>query len=125
MITYSNNPLPVDPQKWKDGEFIYFYNHKDNGVQVKENEGSRYSAEFVITNSIEKTAIEKALTRSILDPVLDKCVVENIEVDKMTAINVVKIYKTDAITTAKIAAIITPVKATPDEGEILPDARIR
>jgi hypothetical protein len=110
MKAQSNVPLPTTPERWKEGQFAYYFNHKDNGIQKEEDEGRRYEAEFVITDSKEEAALEKALTRAILDPVLDKCVIDNIEVESKDAISLVKDYKPDAKTIAEVKYIIESMK---------------
>lgn len=95
MSSYIKKPTPLT----ENPASIY-------GIQEKEREGSRYSAEFIITNSIEKAGIEKALIRSFVDSALDKCVVDNIEVEGKSAIQIIKTYKPNATITAKISAIL-------------------
>lgn len=106
MKAFSNVPLPPVPERWKAGQYVYYFNHKDNGIQQEEDEGRRYEAEFVITDSTKKTALEKALIRAILDPVLDKYVIDNIEVGSKNAISIVKDYKPDAKIIAEVKDII-------------------
>ena len=117
MQAQSNLPLPTTFQRWKEGQMIYYFDHKDNGVQKAEEEGRRYTAEFTIVKSIEKADVEAALIRSILNPLLEKCVVDNIEVEAKMAIEIVKDYKADVITLAKVSAILvkTPIEIKPIE----------
>jgi hypothetical protein len=115
MIAQSNNPLPTSPQLWKEGQFIYYFNQKDNGVQKEEEEGRRYTAEVTIIDSLDKPAIERAVTRALADPELDRCVTDNIEVEAKPAIQVVKEYKPDALMTSKISAILATVEIIPIE----------
>lgn len=117
MIAQSNLQLPTEFQRWKEGQFVYFFNHKDNGIQKEGEEGRRYAAEFIITKSVEKVEIEKALTRTILDPALNQMVIDNIEVEAKPAIDLVKDYKPDATTLTTIAAILikTPIEIKPVE----------
>ena len=111
MKAQSNNPLPTSIVRWKEGEFCYYYNHKDNGKQEEGNEGRRYEAEFVITKSPEKTEIEKALARAILDSEIDQKITGNIEIEGKKAIDIVKTYTVTKEIADKIAAIIikTPI----------------
>jgi hypothetical protein len=118
MIVQSNNPLPTEPQLWKGDQFIYYFNHKDNGVQKEMEEGRRYTAEFTIIDSLDKSAIERAVTRSMMNPELDKCVTDNIEVEGMPAIQVVKMYEPDALLVSKIADIMILVDVDPILEEI-------
>lgn len=127
MNTQSNNPLPTTPQKWKEGQYIYYFNHKDNGVQLVDergfsNEGRRYTSEFLITDSLDEIGIKQALMRSIIDPVLDQKVVDNIEVERKPAIKAVKIYKETALTTSKISEILVkaPITFTIEKQVVLP-----
>lgn len=113
MIAQSNNPLPTTPQLWKEGQYIYYFNHKDNGVQKEEEAGRRYTAEFTIIESLEQPDIERAVTRALVDPELDRCVTDNIEVKSKPAMQVVKEYKPDALMTSKILAILTAVEIVP------------
>jgi hypothetical protein len=74
MTVQSNFPLPITPQLWKAGQFIYYFNQKDNGIQKPEDEGKRYEADFTIIKAKEITNadIEKALIGSILDTPLEQ-----------------------------------------------------
>jgi hypothetical protein len=87
--------LPKEPQRWKEGQWIYYFNHKDNGIQGEGKEGSRYEADFTITKSLNQPDIEKALIRSMADTDIEKCIVDNIEVEGMKAIEIKKEYKVD------------------------------
>jgi hypothetical protein len=109
MIAQSNFPLPTSPQLWKEGQHIYYFNQKDNGVQKEEEAGRRYTAELTIIDSLDKPAIERAVTRALADPELDRCVTDNIEVEAKAAIQIIKVYKTDASMTSKISAILADV----------------
>ena len=97
MTATSNNPLPTTPQRWKEGQFIYYFNHVDNGEQITDDpmfskDGERYSAEVTILQSIDDAEIERALTRAMVDPELDLAVINNIEVDAKPAIKCIKEY---------------------------------
>lgn len=115
MITQSNFPLPTSPQRWKEGQHIFYFNQKDNGVQKEEEAGRRYTAEFTIIDSLDKPAIERAVTRALSDPELDRYVTDNIEVEAKPAIQIVKEYKPDASMTSKISVILTAVEIVPIE----------
>jgi hypothetical protein len=115
MIAQSNNPLPTIPQLWKGDQFIYYFNHKDNGVQKDEEEGRRYTAEVTIIDSLDKLAIERAVTRALADPELDRCVTDNIEVEAKPAIQILKSYKLDTLVTSKIATIMAVIAMEPIE----------
>jgi hypothetical protein len=108
MKSQSNIPLPRSPIRWKDGEWSYYFNHKDNGVQKEEDEGRRFEADFTIIKAekITKADAEKALIRSILDAPLEQKVIDNIEVDGKSAIDVVKTYTVTKTTTDKVASIL-------------------
>ena len=111
MKAKSNIPLPDKINIWKEGQYIYYFNHKDNGIQEEEKEGQRYEADFTISNGETKANIEEALIRSIIDPDLEKCVIDNIEVEGKKAIEVKKTYKITAQMTTQINAIFvaTPI----------------
>lgn len=118
MNTQSNNPLPITPQKWKEGQYIYYFNHKDNGEQPVDergfsNEGRRYTSEFLITDFLDEIGIKQALMRSITDPVLDQKVIDNIEVERKPAIQVVREYKETALITSTIAVILGKASISP------------
>ena len=112
MKAQSNIELPKEPQRWKEGQVIYYFNHIDNGVQKEGEEGRRYEAEFVIAKDGE---IEKALTISLCDPNLSKLIAENIEVERKPSIDVVKEYTITKGVTDKIKAIFlkTPIIEKP------------
>jgi len=117
MKAQSNIPLPGNIQRWKDSQYIFYFNHKDNGVQEKEKEGSRYEAEFTISNGISQEEIQTALIRNIADPELEKCVVDNIEIEGVKATEIIKPYRITAQMTSKINAIFTatPIKPIDEE----------
>lgn len=108
MKSQSNLPLPAVPIRWKEGEWSYYFNHKDNGIQAAENEGRRYEADFTIIKAkeITKTDVEKALVRSILDAPLEQKVIDNIEVEGKSAIDIIKTYTITKATSDKIAEIL-------------------
>lgn len=106
MKAYSTLPLPIKPQRWKEGELIYYFNHKEN-VVIKEDmmsEGRHYEAEF----TIEKEGVDPryAITRCLIDPELDKKVIENIEIEGVKAIDIKKEYKPTTLFLSKIDAIV-------------------
>jgi len=117
MKAQSNIPLPDKINRWKEGQFIYYFNHKDNGVQEKEKEGQRYEADFTISDGETKANIETALIRGIADTDLERCVVDNIEVEGKKAIEVKKTYQITAQMTTQINAIFvaTPISIDPIE----------
>jgi hypothetical protein len=117
MKAQSNIPLPDKPQRWKDSQYIFYFNHKDNGIQEEEKEGQRYEANFTISSGNKKEDIETALIRSIADTDMDRCVVDNIEVEGKKAIEVKKTYKITAQMTTQINAIFvaTPISIDPIE----------
>jgi len=112
MTAYSNIAFPKSLQRWKDDQLVYYYNHKDNGIQAEGEEGKRYSADFVILRKGDLASITAALTKAFADPELNQKIIDNIEVDKKPAIDVIKSYKVDATITSSISVIITktPVK---------------
>lgn len=110
MKNYSTIALPKEPQIWKNGEYAYYFNHKDNGLQKDGEEGKRFEAEFTIIKSLEKGEIEQALKRHFIDSELEQKVIDNIEVDSKPAIVISKTYNVDALVATKIATI-TEAKA--------------
>ena len=119
MIARSNIPLPGNIQRWKDSQYIFYFNHKDNGIQEEEKEGQRYEADFTISDGETKANIEEALIRGIADTDMDRCVVDNIEVEGKKAIEVKKTYKITAQMTTQINAIFvaTPISIDPIDEE--------
>jgi hypothetical protein len=99
-------PISVEIDQWKEGLFAIFFNHKDNGLQPEENEGSRYEADFTIANSLEEANILQAIHRNLHDEELDKNVIHNIQVEGKQAINVIKEYPAD-LPQIKSVAIVT------------------
>ena len=67
MTAQSNIPLPTTPKRWEEGSYIVYYNHKDNGIQEEGKEGGRYTADYVIVNSLDQEVIDKAIRGSISD----------------------------------------------------------
>lgn len=91
MKTYSNIPLPDAPKRWKEGEFGIYINHKDNGYLPTDDPNTdmssrRYEAEFTIIKELSAESAIHAFTRMITDPVLDRKVVDNIEINGKPAI---------------------------------------
>jgi hypothetical protein len=109
MKTASNIPIPKSA-RWKEGEWVIYVNHVDNGVQPEEQEGRRYEADFTITDSLEAADAINAVTRITADPVMDQKVVDNIEVDGKPAIETKVDYP------VKVASTIFPV--LPSSGEL-------
>ena len=99
MKAQSNIPLPIIPEIWKQGQYIMYINHKDNGVEFVEKKGSRYEADFTIVKELTAEAAINAFTRQQQDATLEKQVVDNIEVEGGNAIDVVKTYAVKASTT--------------------------
>lgn len=122
MKAYSNITLPFDPQIWKYNQYIYYFNHVDNGEQSAEKQGQRYEADFTIINSLRQEDIEYALKRSMVDEELEKCVVDNIEVEGKQAIEVIKEYNVDSKINTLISAILvaTPIKIIPIDVKPIP-----
>lgn len=106
MKIYSNMPISTEFDKWKEGQFVIFFNHKDNGLQPEENQGARYEANFTIVNSLEEANILQAIHRNLHDEKLDENVIHNIEVEGKKAINVIKEYPAD-LPQIKSIAIVT------------------
>jgi hypothetical protein len=108
MKAFSNVPLPPVPERWKEGQFAYYFNHKDNGIQKEEDEGRRYEADFTIIKAkeITKADVEKILVRSILDESLEQKVIDNIEVEGKSAIDIIKTYIITKATSDKVAEIL-------------------
>lgn len=100
MKCQSNLQFPKDLQRWKDGQWIYFFNHQDNGAQTDEKAGSRYEADFVIADGLTIEAALNAITRLHNDPALDQKITENIQVNGKEA--VFPIYQ------SKVAASVFP-----------------
>jgi hypothetical protein len=99
MRTHSNNPLPTTPQLWKNDEYIIYVNHKDNGVQPEEKTGQRYEAEITIVREQTMEKVVDALTRMTYDPTLDQKVIDNIEVNGGSALNVINVYPQKVLST--------------------------
>ncbi|MFA5307846.1 MAG: carbohydrate-binding protein [Candidatus Babeliales bacterium] len=99
MTAQSNTEFPAAIQRWKDGQWVYFYNHKDNGVQEEEKAGSRYEADFTILNDLSLDAALTAITRKVNDPDLDQKVIDNIQVNGKEAILSTPAYATKVSTT--------------------------
>jgi len=111
MKTYSNISLPDAPQRWKEGEWAIYINHTDNGIQPEELEGMRYEADFTIVKELTAEAAILAFTRQQQDPVLDQKVIDTIEVDGGSALDVPLNYVT------KVSTTIFP--ALPSSGRLL------
>lgn len=108
MKTYSNIPLPDAPKRWKEGEFGIYINHKDNGYLPTDDPNTdissrRYEAEFTIIKELSAESAIHAFTRMITDPVLDRGVVDNIEINGKPAIETKPTY------TNKVSTTIFPV----------------
>ena len=116
MKTKSNIPLPTEPQRWKDGEFIIYNGHKDNGVQPVGMEGNRYEADFTIVRNLTAKDIVHAFTRMSNDPQLEQKVVDFIETNGGNALNVITDYPT------KVSSSIFP--ALPTSGVALVKGQI-
>ena len=111
MKNYSTIPFKTTPERWKEGEWVYYFNHKDNGYLptgdlMTDRSGERYEAEFTIFRIKDEVALKEALTRHILDPVLEQQVIDTIEVDKKNALDIKKAYSVDAATAQKIDVIV-------------------
>jgi hypothetical protein len=98
MKTQSNIQFPKEPVRWKEGQWAYFYNHVDNGVQTEENAGNRYEADLTILNDLSLNAALTAITRKTNDPDLDQKVIDNIEVNGKEAILSTPVYETKVST---------------------------
>lgn len=96
MNIHSNVPFPREAIRWKDGQWVLFVNHQDNGVQPEETAGSRYTADFTITKELSAVAAIEAFTRQLQDPQLDQAVIDNAEVSGVPAIDVTGEYATKA-----------------------------
>ena len=99
MQAQSNLPLPTEPQRWKEGEFIIYNNHIDNGVMPDEEGGMRYMADFTIIKELTIDAVIQAFTRMLYEPTLEQKVVDTIEVAGGKAIDVVSVYPTKVFPT--------------------------
>lgn len=88
MKAYSNVPLSVVSEKWKSGQYAYYFNHKDNGAQSAGEEGRRYEADFTIMDGYSASSAIEALTRKQNDETLEQKVIDNIEVEGRAAITV-------------------------------------
>lgn len=91
MKTSGNEPI-VEVQRWKEGEWSVAINHKDNGVQPEGDEGKRYEADFTVVKGNTAEEAIYAFTRMQQDPVFDKLVIDNIEVEGKPAIEVKREY---------------------------------
>jgi hypothetical protein len=92
MKTNSNTAFPTSPTRWKDGEYVVYINHKDNGIQPEGDEGKRHEAEFTISTGIDDASIATAFERHFADPEHDQKVIDTIEVEGKPAIEIVKTY---------------------------------
>ncbi|HPM03267.1 MAG TPA: hypothetical protein PK816_14015, partial [Candidatus Cloacimonadota bacterium] len=116
MKTVSNIPLPVAPRRWKDGEYGIYINHKDNGYLPTDDpetdkSSRRYEADFTIVKELTAESAILAFTRQAQDPVLDQKVIDTIEVDGGSALDVPLNYVT------KVSTTIFP--ALPSSGRLL------
>lgn len=116
MKTNSNISLPDAPQRWKEGEWAVYINHKDNGYlptddPMTDRSGQRYEADFTIIKELSAEAAILAFTRQQQDPVLDQQVIDTIEVNGGSALDVPLNYATKASST------IFP--ALPNSGRLL------
>lgn len=85
MKCQSQNQFPKDPQRWAEGMYICFYNHRDNGLLSEEKAGSRYEADFIIADDLGLDCILNNITGAINDPVLDQMITDNIQMDGKSA----------------------------------------
>lgn len=115
MKATSNNQLPTTPQQWKNGEYIIYVNHKDNGVQPEEKQGGRYEADITIIREQTMEKVIDALTRMIYDPILDQKVIDNIEVNNGSALDIINTYSQKA--TSSIFPVL-PSSGNLKKGEI-------
>jgi len=79
MKIYSTNPFSEIPQRWNENQYIYYYNRTDNGEQPEGNEGSRYSADFVVVDSIDQETLDSAMQLAAVEPAKVRDLVDNIE----------------------------------------------
>jgi hypothetical protein len=98
MKTYSNIPLPDAPRRWKEGEFGIYINHKDNGYLPTDDPNTdissrRYEAEFTIIKELSAESAIHALTRMTEEPKFDQLVIDNIEVNGGSALDVALDYE--------------------------------
>ena len=93
MKAQSNIPLPDKVNRWKEGQFIYYVNHKDNGYlptgdPMTDKSGQRYEADFTIVKEQTAENIINSFTRMINDVAQEQKVVDNIEVAGKPAIEI-------------------------------------
>lgn len=115
MTAQSNLPLPKEPQRWKEGEWVYYFNHKDNGYlptvnPMTDKSGQRYKSEFTITRSKDDISLKEALVRHKEDIVFEQKIIDTIEVEGKYALDVVKTYNPSIATLSEINIIITDIK---------------
>lgn len=99
MKIYSNTPIPTTPERWKEGQYVIYINHIDNGIQPPDeagmsNEGNRYQADFTILDSLTADEAIFAFSRQLNEPELNNKVIDSIEVDGKSAITVKNKYVT-------------------------------
>ena len=104
MKAQSNIPFPIEPQRWKEGQYVYFFNHMDNGVQEEEKSGSRYEADYTVMDELSLSATLNAITRKQNDPILEQKVVDNIQLNGSDAILATPIYQ-NKVSTAVFPAL--------------------
>ena len=91
MKTTSNNEI-AQVQRWKEGQYFVSINHKDNGIQIEEEEGNRYEADFTIVDALTAEEAIYAFTRMTNDVEFDNKVIDNIEVNGKPAIETKQEY---------------------------------
>lgn len=87
MKTSSIQPFPTQPQRWKEGQQVVYFNQ----TQEQGDDGIIYNAEVTIIRNIDE--LEHALFRHFCDPELEQKVIDNIETNGTKAIDIVKEYK--------------------------------
>lgn len=103
MKTQHNTQLPTEPQKWKDGQLVIYFNHDFTVTD----ESDVYSAEFTIVKDLKD--LRFALQRHFIDPDLERLVIDNIEIDGVNAIDIRKEYKETAKITEMIDKIMNEI----------------
>lgn len=104
MKTASSVAFPKSA-RWKEGETVVYVNHIDNGYLptgdlMTDRSGQRYEADFTIVKDTDDiVGVIDAFTRMTTDPVQDQLVVDNIEVDGVKAIDIIKDYPVKVATT--------------------------
>lgn len=87
MKTSSTQPFPTQPQRWKEGQQVVYFNQ----TQEQGDDGTIYNVEFTIIRNIDE--LEHALLRHFCDPELEQKVIDNIQINGQNPIEIIKNYE--------------------------------